>query len=142
MNIHSFSKATAAIIVLTALAFLGLFAAGHIASPTLMTPWSSLAYLAIGYSLWVDSTSEDGAPPRTGALLAFAIGAVVCSEYLAGASSTAFDRLIFPSHLPLDAFLPGRPAPIAGVRFCLLGVALFLARWRNRAVVLVREWSA
>src|SRR6185369_16394685 len=97
MNTHSFGMATAAIIVLTALAFLGLFAAGHIASPTLMTPWSSVAYLAIGCSLWVGSTSEHGAPLRAGALLAFAIGAVVCSEYLASASSTAFDRLIFPS---------------------------------------------
>ena len=142
MNIHSFGKATAAIIVLTALAFLGLFAAGHVASPTLMTPWSSLAYLAIGCSLWIDSSSENGAQLRAGALLAFAIGAVVCSEYLAGAGSTAFDRLIFPSHLPPDALLPGRPAPIAGFRFCLLGVVLFLARSRNKAVVLVREWSA
>ena len=142
MNIHSFGKATAAIIVLTALAFLGLFAAGHVASPTLMTPWSSLAYLAIGCSLWIDSSSENGAQLRAGALLAFAIGAVVCSEYLAGAGSTAFDRLIFPSHLPPDALLPGRPAPIAGLRFCLLGVVMFLARSRNKPVVLVREWSA
>jgi PAS domain S-box-containing protein len=142
MNIHSFGKATAAIIVLTALAFLGLFAAGHVASPTLMAPWSSLAYLAIGCSLWIDASSENGAPLRAGALLAFAIGAVVCSEYLAGAGSSAFDRLIFPSHLPPNALLPGRPAPIAGLRFCLLGVVMFLARSRNKAVVLVREWSA
>ena len=142
MNIHSFGKATATIIVLTALAFLGLFAAGHVASPTLMTPWSSLAYLAIGCSLWIHLSSDNGAPLRAGALFAFAIGAVVCSEYLAGAGSTAFDRLIFPSHLPLDALLPGRPAPIAGLRFCLLGLIMFLARSRNKPVVLVREWSA
>src|SRR6478736_6820155 len=99
MNINSFGRATAAIIVLTALAFLGLFAAGHVASPTLMAPWTSLAYLAIGCSLWIDSSRRSGAL-RTGALLVFALGAVVCSEYLAGAGSTAFDRLIFPSHLP------------------------------------------
>jgi hypothetical protein len=122
MNIQLFGKSTAAIIVLTALAFLGLFAAGHVASPSLMTPWSSLAYLAIGFSLWIDSSSGNGAYLRAGALLAFAIGAVVCGEYLAGAGSTEFDRLIFPSHLPLGALLPGRPAPLAGFRFCLLGV--------------------
>ena len=142
MNIHSFGKATAAIIVLTALAFLGLFAVGHVASPTLMAPWSSLAYLAIGCSLWMDASSENGAQLRAGALLAFGIGAVVCSEYLAGAGSSAFDRLIFPAHLPPGAVLPGRPAPIAGLRFCLLGAVMFLARSRNKAVVLIREWSA
>jgi PAS domain S-box-containing protein len=142
MNINSFGKATAAIIVLAALAFLGLFAAGHVASPSLMAPWSSLAYLAIGCSLWIASSSGKGAPLRAGALLAFTIGAVVCSEYLAGSGSTAFDRLLFPSHLPPNALLPGRPAPIAGLRFCLLGVVLFLARSRDKTVVLVREWSA
>jgi PAS domain S-box-containing protein len=77
-----------------------------------------------------------------GALFALAIGAVVCSEYLAGAGSSAFDRLIFPSHLPPDALLPGRPAPIAGLRFCLLAVVMLLAHSRNKVVVLVREWSA
>ena len=142
MNIHSFGKATAAITVLTALAFLGLFAAGHVGNPTLMAPWSSLTYLAIGCSLWVGSSTENEAPLRAGALFAFAIGAVVCIEYLAGAGSSAFDRLIFPSHLPAGALLPGRPAPIAGFRFCLLGAVLFLARSRNKPVVLVREWCA
>ena len=142
MNIHSFGKATAAIIVLTALAFLGLFAAGHVASPGLMAPWSSLAYLAIGCSLWIDSQSKNEAVLRAGGLLTFAVGAVVCGEYLAGSGSTGFDRLLFPSHLPLDVLLPGRPAPIAGLRFCLLGVVMFLARSRNKPVVLVREWSA
>ncbi len=142
MNIQSFGKVTAAIIILTPLAFLELFAARHIASPTLMTPWSSLAYLALGCCLWIHSSNGNGALLRAGALLTFAIGAVVCSEYLAGAASTAFDRLLFPSHLPLDALLPGRPALIAGFRFCLLGVVMFLARSRNKPVVLVREWSA
>jgi PAS domain S-box-containing protein len=142
MNILSFGKATAALIVLTALAFLGLFAFGHVASPTLMSPWSSLAFLTIGCSLWINSSSGNGVQLRAGALLAFAIGAIVSSEYLAGVGSSAFDRLIFPSHLPPHALLPGRPAPIAGLRFCLLGVVMFLARSRNKAVVLVREWGA
>ncbi len=142
MNIHSFGKATAATIVLTSLAFLGLFAAGHVASPTLMAPWSSLAYLVIGCSLWIAASSENGEALRAGAVFVFAIGAVVCGEYLAGAGSSAFDRLIFPSHLPQNALLPGRPAPIAGLRFCLLGVVMFLARSRNKPVVLIREWGA
>jgi signal transduction histidine kinase/FixJ family two-component response regulator len=142
MNIHLFGKATAGVIVLAALAFLGLFAAGHVASPTLMTPWSSLAYLAIGCSLWIDSSSKSGAPVRAGAVLVFVIGAVVCGEYLAGEGPTAFDQLIFRSHLPTAALLPGRPAPIAGFRFCLLGLVLFLVRARNKPLVLVREWSA
>jgi PAS domain S-box-containing protein len=142
MNIHSFGKATAAIIVLTALAFLGFFAAGHVASSTLMTPWSSVAYLAVGCSLWIHSSSENRAVLHAGALLAIAIGAVVCGEYMSGAGSTEFDRLIFPDHLPVNALLPGRPAPIAGLRFCLLGVVLFLARSRSRPAVLFREWSA
>jgi PAS domain S-box-containing protein len=107
-----------------------------------MTPWSSLAYLAIGCSLWIDSSSQNGALLRAGAILAIAIGTVVCSEYLAGAGSTAFDRLIFPSHLPSASLFPGRPAPIAGLRFFLLGVVLFLARSRSKPVVLVREWCA
>src|SRR5690348_4233764 len=134
MNIDSFGKATAAIIVFTALAFLALFAATPVASPTLMTPWSSLAYLAIGCSLWIDSSSGNRAPLRAAALVAFAIGTVACSEYFAGAGSTAFDRLIFPSHLPPAALFPGRPAPIAGLRFCFLGLVLFLAHSRNKPV--------
>src|SRR3954454_13902879 len=134
MNIGSFAKATAAIIVLTALAFLGLFAAGHIASPTLMAPWSSLAYLAIGCALWNRSSSGKRALLRAGALTAFGIGAVVCGEYIAGAGSSAFDRLIFPSHLPANALLPGRPAPIAGLRFCFLGLIMFLIPARNKAI--------
>jgi PAS domain S-box-containing protein len=142
MNIHSFGKATAAIIVLTALAFLGLYAAGQVANHTLMAPWSSLAYLAIGCSLWTDSSSDNRVQLRAGALFAFAVGTVVCGEYLAGAGSTAFDRLILPSHLPLESLFPGRPAPIAGFRFCLLGVVLFLAHSRKKPVVLIREWSA
>jgi PAS domain S-box-containing protein len=142
LNIHSFGKATAGIIVLTALGFLGLFAAGRIASPTLMAPWSSLAYLVIGCCLWIDSWRENGAALRAGGILVFAIAAIVCGEYLASAGSTAFDRLIFPSHLPPGASLPGRPAPIAGLRFCLLGVVMFLAHWRKNTVALIREWSA
>src|SRR5215471_13158207 len=121
MNIEFFGRATAVIIIVTSLAFLGIFAAGHVASPTLMTPWSSLAYLLIGCSLRIESKTGSGVALRAGALLAGGLGAVVCGEYLAGAGSTAFDRLIFPSHLPVGAVLPGRPAPIAGLRFCLLG---------------------
>src|SRR4051812_9726846 len=142
MNIHLFGKATAAVIALTALAFLGLFAAGHVASPTLMAPWSSLAYLVIGCALWIDSSRTRGLPVRVGGLLVFAIGAVVCGEYLVGVGRTAFDQLIFRSHLPATALLPGRPAPIAGFRFALLGLILFLVPARKRSLVLVREWSA
>jgi PAS domain S-box-containing protein len=142
MNLSSFGKATAAIIIITALAFLSFFAAGHAANSNLMSPWSSLAYLAVGCSLWIYASSANGALLRTGGLVAFVIGAVVCGEYLAGAGSSAFDKLIFPSHLPQGASFPGRPAPIAGVRFCLLGMAVLLAPSRNRKAVLFREWSA
>jgi PAS domain S-box-containing protein len=107
-----------------------------------MTPWSSLAYLVIGCCLWIDSWRENGAALRAAGMLTFAIGAIVCGEYLTGAGSTAFDRLIFPAHLPPGALVPGRPAPIAGLRFCLLGVVMFQARSRKNTVVLVREWSA
>src|SRR5262249_10262457 len=135
-------KATAGIIVLTALVFLGLFASGHIASPTLMAPWSSLAYLAIGCCLWIDSSGQNAAALRAGGILSLTIGAIVCGEYLSGAGSTAFDKLIFPSNLPSGALFPGRPAPIAGLRFCLLGLVMLLARSGKNIFVLVREWSA
>jgi PAS domain S-box-containing protein len=106
-----------------------------------MTPWSSLAYLSIGCSLWIQSSNGNGVALRAGALSAFAIGAVFLSEYLANAGSTAFDTLIFPAHLPVGALLPGRPAPISALRFCLLGMVAFLVRSRNKRVVLLREWS-
>ncbi|MEO8367956.1 MAG: ATP-binding protein [Candidatus Solibacter sp.] len=107
-----------------------------------MAPWSSLGYLVIGCSLWINASSSSGTPVRAGAVFAIALGAVVCGEYVAGLGSTGFDRLLFPSHLPSASLLPGRPAPIAGFRFCLLGVILLLVRVRNRPLVLLREWSA
>jgi hypothetical protein len=46
--------------------------------------------------------------------------------------STAFDRLLFPNLLPRTGLLPGRPAALAGFRYCLLGVMLLLMRVPNR----------
>ena len=143
MNIGLFGKVTTAIIILTASAFLAIFAAGVPATPNLMTPWSALAFLIVGCTLWSASDRvEMTAPQRVGALLVFAIGAILSGEHLAHAGPTAFDRLLFPRLLPQAGLLPGRPAPLAGFRYCLLGIMLFLIRDRGRRVVLVREWTA
>ncbi len=144
MNISTFGKSTPAIIILTAFTFLTVFACGVPATPTLMAPWSALAFLIVGCALWSASSPrvESLAPLRIGAILVFTIGAIVSGEHLVHAGSTAFDRLLFPKLLPRTGSLPGRPAQLAGFRYCLLGVMLFLARARGRRLVLVREWTA
>jgi signal transduction histidine kinase/CheY-like chemotaxis protein len=144
MNISTFGKSTPAIIILTAFTFLTVFACGVPATPNLMAPWSSLAFFIVGCALWSASSPrvEGLVPLRIGAILVFAIGAIVSGEHLFNAGSTAFDRLLFPNLLPSTVPLPGRPAPLAGFRYCLLGVMLFLTRARDRRLVLVREWTA
>ena len=144
MNISAFGKSTPAIIILTALTFLTVFACGVPATPNLMAPWSSLTFFIVGCALWSASSPrvEGLAPLRIGAILVFAIGAIVSGEHLLNAGSTAFDRLLFPNLLPRTVPLPGRPAALAGFRYCLLGVMLFLTRARDRRLVLVREWTA
>jgi signal transduction histidine kinase/ActR/RegA family two-component response regulator len=143
MNISLFGRLTTAIIIVTALAFLGVFAKGVPATPNLMAPWSALAFLIVGCTLWSASIARADmlAPHRVGALLVFAIGAILSGEHLAQAGSTAFDRLLFPNLLPQNV-MPGRPAPLAGFRYCLLGIMLFLMGDRRRRLVLVREWTA
>jgi len=144
MSISSFGKATVVIIILTAFSFLAVFLFGVSVTPKLMAPWSALAFSIVGLTLWIapNSRVEGLALHRIGAILVFAIGAVFCGEHLANAPSTAFDRLIFPSLLPQNSLLPGRPAQLAGFRYCLLGAMMFLMRTRRRGLVLVREWIA
>src|SRR5258708_12239192 len=143
MNISTFGKSTPAIIIFTAFTFLTVFACGVPATPNLMAPWSALAFFIIGCVSWSASSPrvESLAPHRIGAILVFTIGAVVSGEHLLNAGSTAFDRLLFPKLLPRTGSLPGRPAQLAGFRYCLLGVMLFLARARARRLVLAREWT-
>ena len=144
MNAASFGKATAAITLLTALGFLTAYACGVQVTPSLMAPWSAAAFAIAGFSLWI--VPNPGIANRMlqsiGAAMVFTIGAIVCGEHLAHAPSTGFDRLLFPSLLPPAILLPGRPAQLAGIRYCLLGIMLALARVRGRALVLVREWMA
>jgi signal transduction histidine kinase len=143
MSIHSFGKVAAATIVLPALGFLLFYASGRIASPTLMAPWSCAAFVIIGCTIWAASRPSSGhsVAVYTGATLVITIGAVVCFEYLSGSGPTKFDVLIFPASLPRAEF-PGRPAPVAGLRFLLLGLVLFLSLSSSTRLVRVREGSA
>jgi signal transduction histidine kinase len=144
MTIRVFGRATVAVTLLTAVGFLIAYSFGVPATPKLMTPWSALAFSIIGFTLWLASN------PRTekyrlhyfGAILVFAIGAAFCIEHLVYADPTGFDRFLFPALLPNHSALPGRPAPIAGFRYLLLGLMLFLLRSTSRTVVIVREWTA
>jgi signal transduction histidine kinase len=144
MNFSLFAKATVAIIILSAFAFLAIFACGVRVTPSLMAPWSALAFVFVGLTLWIAPNQRIESPAllRVGAILVFSIGGIVCGEHLAHLGSTAFDRLLFPGLLPRTVLLPGRPAPLAGFRYCLLGVMIFLIRTPRRRLVLVREWIA
>jgi signal transduction histidine kinase len=144
MNTSSFGRATRAIIILAASAFLAAFSLGVPAKQNLMAPWSAVAFLVVGCALWLASNPRVGSsgPHRACAILVFTIGAIVSAEHITRAPATAFDELLFPSLLPHDTLLPGRPAELAGFRYCLLGVMLFLMRSRNRRLVLIREWCA
>jgi signal transduction histidine kinase/ActR/RegA family two-component response regulator len=144
MTISSFGKATVTVIILTACTFLALFASGVRATPTLMAPWSALAFSIIGFTLWIapNPRVERFAIHCIGAILVFALGAVVSAEHIQHAGSTAFDQFLFPTQLPRNSLLPGRPAPLAGFRYCLLGVMLAFLGARRRGLVVVREWTA
>ncbi len=144
MSIGLFGKQTSAIIVLTAATFLAIFTFGVPATPNLMAPWSAMAFLIIGCTLWIANypRGERLALHHAGALLVFAIGAIVSAEHILHTGSTPFDRFLFPHLLPRTGLLPGRPAPLAGFRYCLLGLMLFLMRARKRRFVIVREWTA
>jgi signal transduction histidine kinase len=144
MTIGSFGRASIAIIFLTAFAFLVAFSSGVQATPKLMAPWSALAFSIIGATLWMAANPRLERLPLhyLGAVVVFAIGAIVSAEHLTQVGSTAFDRLLFPSLLPRTGLLPGRPAPLAGFRYCLLGLMLVLLKARRRTLVLVREWTA
>jgi signal transduction histidine kinase len=144
MKVSSLGKSTPAIVTLTAFAFLAAFASGVPATPNLMAPWSAFAFLIIGCTLWIAPSPriDTFALRLIGAFAVFTIGAIVSAEHMAHVGSTAFDRLLFPNLLPSTVRLPGRPAPLAGFRYCLLGLMLFLMRARNRRLVLVREWTA
>src|SRR5215467_7534051 len=115
MNISLFGKVTAAVIILTAFTFLAIFSAGVPATPKLMAPWSAVAFVIVGCTLWIASNplAERFGLHRIGAILVFAIGAIVCVEHLIPLASTAFDRLLFPTLLPRNSLLPGRPAQLA-----------------------------
>jgi signal transduction histidine kinase/CheY-like chemotaxis protein len=144
ISISAFGKATQVIIILTAFAFLAAFTGGAPATPRMMAPWSSLSFFIIGFTLWMarEPRLDRLGLFRIGAILVFAIGAIVSVEHLTHEASTAFDRLLFPHLLPRNAALPGRPAELAGFRYCLLGLMLLLVRTRNKAWVLAREWTA
>src|SRR5215468_10655804 len=143
MTVRWFGKATAIIIALTAFFFLSIFTYGVRVSPALMAPWSAVAFAIIGLTLWIEpSPLAQRFPLHTvAATLVFTIGAIVCAEHIWNVGSTQFDRLLFPGLLPQTP-LPGRPAPLAGSRYCLLGIMLYLLRGRNRILVLAREWTA
>ena len=119
MTIGSFGKASVAVIVLTAAGFLTAYVFGVPASAALMTPWSAVAFLIVGVTLWSASSPsvQSAAPHRVGALLVFSIGAIITYEHLVHAGFTAFDRLLFLNLLPTDDLFPGRPAQLAGFRF-------------------------
>src|SRR5215475_2952004 len=143
MTVNSFGKATVAIVILTAFAFLTAFMCGVPATPKLMAPWSVLAFSIIGTTLWMapNPNVDRLSLHCLGAILVLAVGGIVSAEHLAHAGSTAFDRLLFPNLLPRNVLFPGRPAPLAGFRYCLLGLMLFLLRSRRRGLVLLREWT-
>jgi signal transduction histidine kinase/CheY-like chemotaxis protein len=144
MTTTLFGKATTAIIVFTASGFLAAYACGVAATPSRMAPWSALSFVIVGCTLWASSnpgTKKFGLH-RLGAILVFAIGAIMCGEHLLSMGSTTFDRFLFPSLLPQNSPLPGRPAWLAGSRYCLLGMMLFLLQTRRRTLVLAREWIA
>jgi signal transduction histidine kinase/CheY-like chemotaxis protein len=144
MSIRAFGKATEIIIILTAVGFLAAFASGTPATPRMMAPWSSLSFFVAGFTLWMarEPRIDRFGLYRIGAVLVFAVGAIVSAEHLAHMRSTAFDRLPFPHLLPTNTSLPGRPAQLAGFRYCLVGLMLFLMRSRKRVLVLAREWTA
>ena len=118
MNVTGFGRATIVTILLTAFCFLAVYASGVPATPRMMAPWSAFAFSIIGLTLWIapHPRTEKLALHYLGAILVFSIGAILCAEHMTQASSTAFDRFLFPNLLSRNTALPGRPAPLAGFR--------------------------
>src|SRR5215472_6349838 len=102
MNISLFGKVAAAVIILTAFAFLAIYTGGVPVTPSLMAPWSAVTFAIVGFTRWFAPSlvAERFGLHRISAILVFAIGAIVCTEHLIPLASSAFDRLLFPTLLP------------------------------------------
>ena len=143
MKSRLFARISAAAIVVASAAMLIAQALGFPAVPPSLPPWAALAFLLTGCVLWL----EDRQPGRhlillgIGSVSVLLIGIMVWSEYVLN-TNFGFDRLLFPRTLMSTAHHPGRPAPLTGFHFCLLGIALLLLRTERKTSVLVREFCA
>jgi signal transduction histidine kinase/ActR/RegA family two-component response regulator len=138
MSLHLFAKASGVAIAIVALAMIAGYAVGIPLPLPLLPPWSCVAFLTIGLVLWGAETQRYPNLLRAGALLVLVIGAVAWGEYVLG-KDTAFDRLLFPKLLLHTVRHPGRPGPLSGFHFCLLGIAMLLIPVRRKVIVLIRE---
>src|SRR5438067_106563 len=123
MSASSFVKASAIAITFTALGVLGAFAAGAHVDRPFFPPWSGVAFLAIGFALWLEERKPSGKsiPLGFASGLVVLIGNVTWGEHLFG-MDIGFDTLLFPRSLLSIALHPGRPAPVTAFTFVLIGL--------------------
>jgi signal transduction histidine kinase/ActR/RegA family two-component response regulator len=133
-------------ILLTAinLPVLAGFALGAILPRAFPAPWTCLGLAAIGISLLAANASRSVKNlllSRAAAASILLIGLISWAEYLSG-RNFGFDTLLFPGALLSNLPHPGRPAPLSGLNFILMGLGLLLITSSRFFDVLIREISA
>jgi signal transduction histidine kinase/CheY-like chemotaxis protein len=143
MKVSIFIRISTTAIVVATAAMLAALAFGIAAVPPVLPPWTAIAFLTAGVILWLEQfrPGRYAALAVIGSLAVLIIGLIVWGE--SGLNvDIGFDRLLFPRQLAQALRHPGRPAPLTGFHFCLLGVGLLLLRTTNRIAVALREFCA
>ena len=139
MTTSRFARTSSLTILFVSLTMLLLISAGIPMNSLLLTPWSTVGFLALGSVLW----SKQQAKPISGvhwcgSAIVLLIGLVTSAEHLFNLNP-GFDRLLFPGSLSSTALHPGRPGPLMSLHFCLTGVALFLFGTQRTIPAAIRE---
>jgi signal transduction histidine kinase/ActR/RegA family two-component response regulator len=136
-------RLTAFLITTISAILLGLYGLGVVLPLMYPPPWSCVGFAAAGLSIWLGTARRRGSDTAQQALSIFVllIGIISWGEYLSG-RDFGMDTLLFPDELLTTVPHPGRPAPVTGFNFALLGLALFLLRYSRGLPALIRELSA
>jgi signal transduction histidine kinase/ActR/RegA family two-component response regulator len=139
MTTSGFARISPPAILAVSLTLLLLFFAGVPTDSLLLTPWSTVGFLALGSVLWSKQLAKPvPAVQWCGSAIVLLIGLVTSTEHMFNLNP-GFDRLLFPASLSNTALHPGRPGPLMSLHFCLAGIALFLFGTRRTIPAAIRE---
>lgn len=111
-----------------------------------MKPFSGLAFLLAGMSLWLlhkePSNPNVRRVARAGAVTVLLIGHITLAQYVYGWSPDMVPRLSEPYDGSTQGPFPDRPSPNAAASFILVGSALWVLAGKNRGKEPPAQWFA